>query len=29
MRGLYEKLQGKPDNQSEPANPSTNPIVNC
>jgi hypothetical protein len=29
MRGLYEKLQGKPDNQNEPANPSTNPIVNC
>jgi hypothetical protein len=29
MRGLYDKLQGKPDNQNEPANPSTNPIVNC
>jgi len=29
MRGLYDKLQGKPENQSEPANPTSNPIVQC
>jgi hypothetical protein len=29
IRGLYDKLQGKPENQAEPVNLSTNPIVQC
>jgi hypothetical protein len=27
--GLYEKLQGKPENQKAPANPISNPIIQC
>ena len=29
VRGLYDTLNGKPDNRSEPANPTSNPIVQC
>ena len=29
MRGLYVKLNGKPENQLEPVSPTSNPIVQC